>query len=132
MASIKNLAMAPAVVANERVATKSGFLGLTKSYIYTPTNSPLSGMSEEFDPKQGERLIKLMEMPLDKMEEEVKVNKKPMPTAVGHVRMEACISEDQQFVAVQVFRFLDFGYQKVFDVKFFEGDDAARIVKIIK
>lgn len=132
MTSIKNLAMAPAVVAFQRVATKSTMLGLKKLYIYVPSQSAITGLSEEFDPTQGDKMIKLMALPLEKIEEEVKAHPKPTPTAVGHVRLEACISADEKFVAVQTFRFIDFGYQKVFDVKFFEGDDATRMAKILR
>ncbi|MBR1428288.1 MAG: hypothetical protein IJ582_04550 [Prevotella sp.] len=41
-----------------------------------------------------------------------------------------CLSEDRQFCAIQLFRFVDFKNSPVFDARFYEGKDVEMMAKL--
>ena len=128
MPSIKNLEMAAAVSANENISIKKSLFS-TKVF-YKPTQSPISIIVQEYTPIDGEHIVKLLNMPLDKMGKELEKGK-PATTPVGHFRLEICLSEDRQFCALQLFRFPEFKYVPVTEPRFYEGSDVETIVKLI-
>lgn len=124
MSSIKDLEMAAAVSSYENISINSGLFGLSKKAIYTPTNSPVKVIINDYAPLEGEHLEHLLALPLDKLADELRTKGKPSPAAIGHYRLELCISEDHQFCALQLFRFVDFKNSPVFEPRFYEGSDA--------
>ena len=63
--------------------------------------------------------------------EELRTKGKPSPAAIGHYRLELCISDDHQFCALQLFRFVDFKNSPVFEPRFYEGSDAEFFVNLL-
>ena len=102
----------------------------SKKAIYTPTQSPVKVMIQDYTPTDGERLARLLDMPLDKMVAEIQQKGAPKTAPIGHFRFEICLSEDHQFCAVQLFRFMDFKNSPVFDTRFYEGKDVEMIAKL--
>ena len=129
MPSIKNLEMAAAVSSYKNITVKKSWF--STKIIYTPTQSRVNVIIQENSPTEGERLERLLNMPLDRMAGEIQQNGKPTPAQIGHYRLEACLSDDHQFCALQLFRFVDFKNNAVFEPRIYEGIDAERIAQIL-
>ncbi len=128
MPSIKSLEMAAAVSSYRNITIHKSFFS-TKA-VYAPTQSPVKVMVLEYSPSEGERVNSLLNMPLDQMVAEIIRNGKPATGANGNFRMEVCISNDEHFCALQLFRFKDFKYRPLFETRFYEGKDVESIVKL--
>ena len=128
MSSIKSLDMAAAVSAYNNVTIKRSLFS-TKA-IYTPTGSTVKAMVLEYSPLEGERVQRLLEMPLDKMAVAIEQKGKPLAGVNGNFRLEVCLSDDRQFCALQLFRFADFSYRPLFEPRFFEGETVEYIAKL--
>lgn len=129
MPSLKNLKMAYAVSVHQHITIRESFF-FTK-VIYTPTQSPVHVIIKEYSPVEGNRLIGLLSLPADKVSTEIQLKGKPASSSNGHYRLEACLSEDRQFCALQVFRYSDFMYNAVCESLFYEGNDAMIIAQIL-
>ena len=121
--------MAAAVSAYKNIDIKKSLFS-TKA-IYKPTQSSVKVMILDYSPAEGERLARLLEMPLDKMVTEIELKGAPKPAQIGHFRFEVCLSEDRQFCAIQLFRFVDFKNSPVFEPRFYEGNDVEYIAKLL-
>lgn len=129
MSSIKNLEMAAALSSYHHIEIKKSLFS-TKA-IYTPTQSQAKAIILEYTPSEGERVERLLDMPLDKMAAEIQQKGKPVAGANGNFRLELCLSDDRQFCAVQLLHFGDFQYRPVFDPRFYEGKDAETIALLL-
>ena len=129
MPSLKDLEMAAAVSAYKNIIIKKSLF--SKKAIYAPTQSPVKVMVQDYTPGEGERLARLLDMPLDKMVADIEQKGAPKSAPIGHFRFEVCISEDGRFCALQLFRFLDFKNAPVFEPRFYEGEDVKAIAKLL-
>ena len=129
MSSIKNLEMAAALSAYHHIEIKKSLFS-TKA-VYTPTQSQAKAYILEYSPTEGERVARLLDMPLAKMVADIQENGKPVNGANGNFRLELCLSDDRQFCALQLFRFGDFQYKPVFEPRFYEGKDAEDIAQLM-
>ena len=129
MSSIKNLEMAAALSAYQHIEIKKSLFS-TKA-IYTPTQSQAKAIILEYSPSEGERVARLLDMPLDKMAADIQQKGKPVAGANGNFRLEVCLSDDHQFCALQLLRFGDFQYNPVFEPRFYEGKDVEPITKLL-
>ena len=130
MSSIKKLEMAAALSAYQHIEIKKSLFFGTKT-VYTPTQSQVKAIVLEYTPTEGERVERLLDMPLDKMAADIQQKGKPLAGANGHFRLELCLSDDRQFCALQLFRFGDFQYKPVFEPRFYEGKDAEAIALLL-
>ncbi|MBQ7986936.1 MAG: hypothetical protein IJ253_00290 [Bacteroidaceae bacterium] len=130
MANIKNLEMAAAVSSKNYIHISESFFGWIQKVIYVPTGSRVKVITQEYSTAEGARLEKLLSLPLDKVEADLAAKGQPAPTAVGNYRLEACVSDDRQFCAVQLFRFSDLMYHPLDEPCFFEGEAAATIARL--
>ena len=128
MPSFKDLEMAAAVSAYKNIDIRKSLF--SKKAIYTPTQSPVKVMVLEYTPTDGERLERLLNMPLEKMVADIEQKGAPKTAPIGHYRFEVCRSEDGQFCAIQLFRFVDFKNSPVFEPRFYEGKDVEAIAKL--
>ena len=99
--------------------------------IYTPTQSLAKAIILEYTPTEGERVERLLDMPLDKMAADIQEKGKPVAGANGNFRLELCLSDDRWFCALQLFRFGDFQYKPVFEPRFYEGKDVEAIALLL-
>ena len=129
MSSIKNLEMAAALSAYQNIEIKKSLFS-TKA-VYTPTQCQAKPLVLEYTPTEGERVARLLDMPLDKMAADIQQKGKPVAGANGNFRLELCLSDDRQFCALQLFRFGDFQYNPVFEPRFYEGKDAEAIALLL-
>ena len=121
--------MAAAVSAYRNIEIKKSLF--SKKAVYTPTQSTVKVMMHDYSPVEGERLVRLLEMPLEKMSAEIAQKGAPKSARIGHFHLEICLSEDHQFCAIQLFRFVDFKNSPVFAPHFYEGHDAEMIAKLL-
>ena len=129
MPNIKDLEMAAAVSAYRNITIKKSLF--SKKAIYTPTQNPVKVMVLDYTPQEGERLERLLSMPLAKMVADIEQKGAPKSAPIGHYRLEVCLSEDGQFCAIQLFRFVDFKNSPVFEPRFYEGKDVEAIAKLL-
>ena len=129
MSSIKNLEMAAALSTCQHIEIKKSLFS-AKAF-YTPTQSMVKVVILEYSPTEGERVARLLDMPLNKMAADIQEKGKPATGANGHFRLELCLSADRQFCALQLFRFDDFQYKSVFEPRFYEGKDAETIALLL-
>ena len=128
MSSIKHLDMAAAVSAYKNITIKKSLFS-TKA-LYTPTGSTVKAMVLEYSPSEGEKVQRLLDMPLDKMAVDIEQKGKPKTGVNGNFRLEICLSDDHQFCALQLFRFADFSYRPLYEPRFYEGTDVENITKL--
>ena len=121
--------MAAALFAYPYITIKKSLFS-TKA-VYSPTQSQIKVIILEYSSSEGERVERLLTMPLDKMAEDIVQKGKPSAGANGNFRLELCLSDDHQFCAVQLLRFGDFQYKPVFEPRFYEGKDVEYITQLI-
>ena len=129
MSSIKNLEMVAAVSSYKNIDIKKSLF--STKFIYTVTGSPVKAMVLEYSPSEGEKIERLLGMPLDKMAAAIEQKGKPVTGANGNFRLEVCLSDDHQFGAIQLFRFADFNYHPLFEPRFYEGKDVEYIAGLL-
>ena len=122
--------MAEAVANNPHIRIKKSIFG-TKA-VYQPTLCPVVCEVQEYTEAGGNRLLRLLSLPLDRLAAELSSNGRPEPTAVGPVRLEVCRSRDGQFCAVQLFRFVDFSYQPLCAPVFGTDADAKVLEQLVR
>lgn len=131
MANIKSMEMARALSAHPHISTRKGFLGLSTQFIYTPTQSRLSGQTLDFDAETGKRVKRVLAVPVAEWAGEIDRAGQLKPTkAMGNVLVELCTSTDGQFAAVQVLQYTDLSYQPVAAARFFEGEEAEQLLRL--
>ena len=131
MPNIKNLEMAEAVSSKSYIHIDKSFFGLCQKVIYVTTGSRVKVVIQEYSPEEGGKMEKLLTLPIEKLEKELASKAKPVTTAMGNYQLQACVSEDHQFCAVQLFRFVDLMYQPLEDPRFYVGKEAEAIAKLI-
>lgn len=129
MPSIKNLEMAGAVSAYKNIEIKKSLF--STKVIFLPTQSRVKVFVMEYTPSEGERVARLLGMPCDKMAAALEKEGKPVAGANGHYRLEACLSDDRQFCALQLFCYVDFGYRASTEPLFYEGINAEVAARIL-
>ncbi|MBR1484400.1 MAG: hypothetical protein IJ612_01750 [Prevotella sp.] len=130
MSSFKNLEMAAAVSMHEHIAIKKTLF--SQKAVYTPTQSVLKVFVQEYPAAEGERLERLLDMAPAKMAADIASKGKPAPSAIGQYRLEVCLSDDGQFCAAQLFRFIDFKYHPANELIICEGDGVAAIAQLVE
>ncbi len=91
-------------------------------WIFKPTNSKLKEMTLYFDVHESDALQTCIEM---KRFEDFKQMKRKKDSGV---RVEAMVSDDQRFAAVQVAEYVPYSYEAVTPVVCYYGDDAKSFV----
>ncbi len=129
MSSIKNLEMATVVSTYKNIIIKKSFFSVKA--IYEPTQCKIKAMVLEYSATEGERIVRLLGMPIDKMVAVIQHEGKPKTGTNGNFRLEVCLSTDHQFCALQLFRFIDLNYNPLFEPRFYEGKDAECVANLI-
>ena len=131
MANIKNLEMCDNVKNLPQIEIKKTCFGLSTQVIYRPTKSIVKAKQNEYSVENGARLEKILGAD-ETTGMEMLRTKSIKPSSMGNVRLDACISNDHQFAAVQLLRFTDFNYQPVTDVVVYEGKTAEVIAGLFE
>ena len=121
--------MGAEVMALEDIKVKKTFLGMGIKLIYLPTGSTVKVKEKEYSAEDGRKLENILGTEPENVEEAIQ--KFPVSSiSMGNVKLEACISEDHQFAAVQLLSFKDFDYKPVTEVNVYKGKAAQAIAKL--
>ena len=132
MTKIKKLEMAAAVSNEKDITVTESFFGLCEKAIYTPTSSRVKGDTYEYSQSNGERLITLVDSGIKELEKELERGVIVRATPVGHIRAEVCVSDDRQFLALNILKFSNFEYVPVRGPRLFRGHDAEVASRLFK
>ncbi len=99
--------------------------------MYGPTHSNMEAFVNEYTPEQGERIERLLKMPIEKLNRVLESNCKPQVAPLGNYHLEICMSQDHQFATVQLFRYVDFKFVPITDLTSYENNDVDIIAKFI-
>ena len=130
MAKIKNLHMADAVISNNDIRVTSTFFGLGEKATYLPTGSRITAHVYDYTASDGERMASLLSKSIDEIAQFVKNGNIVANVPIGNVRAETCVTADNQFLMVQLLRFIDFDYRPMTDVQVFVGSDAEVVASL--
>lgn len=130
MAKINHLEMGDYVMSLEDIQVKKSFMGLSTKLIYKPTNSVIKIKEKEYSVEDGRKLEELLSTSQESMEATIN-NLSVSSIGMGNAKLQACLSDDHQFAAVQLLTFKDFDYQPISDVKVYTGKTAEAFTKLL-
>ena len=131
MASINNLEMAETIANNSNIKISKGFLGIGSKATYTPTNSKLNGIINYYSAEDAQAFVKLINAAETEVASLAKKVTPPAKLSISNYRLEACVTDDKQFVAIQVLSYADFRNTPICDLKYFEGEAAQAIAALL-
>lgn len=131
MASINNLEMAETIANNSNIKISKGFLGIGSKAIYTPTNSKLKAVINYYSAEDAQAFVKLFNAAETEVVSLAKKVTPPAKLSISNYRLEACVTDDKQFVAIQVLSYADFRNTPICDLKYFEGEAAQAIAALL-
>jgi hypothetical protein len=129
MASINKLEMMKSPALSELFEVKKGFLGFGSKVTYKPTGSSVTVDVLEYSLADGEMLERVLRMGKEQMVEKLK-SANLSTHGMGNARLEVLKADDGTCVVMQLFRFVDFGFQSASEVIALDGADAEAIGKI--
>ena len=123
MAKINHIEMGEDVMALNDVQVKKGFMGWSVKLIYKPTQSKIQIREKEYTAEDGKKLQNILTAA--PAEVETAISKFPVSAiSMGNFKLQACLSDDSQFAALQLLAYKDFGYKPVTDMKVYTGRTA--------
>lgn len=122
MTSIRNLEMAKALSSHPHVTIEKVFFSLIQRAIYQPTHSIIGVHIQDYTSEMGEKWEKILNTPNDQLIEVIMQVGEIQKADISNIRLETCISRDRKFLGIQLFRFVDFQYHPITEVRFFEGE----------
>ena len=123
MAKINHIEMGEDVMALNDVQVKKGFMGWNVKLIYKPTQSKNQIQEKEYTAEDGKKLQNILTAA--PAEVETAISKFPVSAiSMGNFKLQACLSDDSQFAALQLLAYKDFGYKPVTDMKVYTGRTA--------
>ena len=112
MAKINHIEMGEDVMALNDVQVKKGFMGWSVKLIYKPTHSKIQIKEKEYTAEDGKKLENILTAA--PAEVETAISKFPVSAiSMGNFKLQACLSDDSQFAALQLLAYKDFGYKPV-------------------
>lgn len=131
MASINNLEISETISNNPNIKISKGFLGIGSKAIYTPTNSKLNAVINYYSAEDAQAFVKLINAAETEVASLAKKVTPPAKLSISNYRLEACVTDDKQFVAIQVLSYADFHNTPICDLKYFEGKAAQAIAAML-
>ena len=123
MAKINHIEMGEDVMALNDVQVKKGFMGWSVKLIYKPTQSKIQIKEKEYTAEDGKKLQNILTAA--PAEVETAISKFPVSAiSMGNFKLQACLSDDSQFAALQLLAYKDFGYKPVTDMKVYTSRTA--------
>ena len=123
MAKINHIEMGEDVMALNDVQVKKGFMGWSVKLIYKPTQSKIQIKEKEYTAEDGKKLENILTAA--PAEVETAISKFPVSAiSMGNFKLQACLSDDSQFAALQLLAYKDFGYKPVTDMKVYTSRTA--------
>ena len=130
MANFKNLNMANELMSNPNLRVVSSMFGLSKKLVYAPTGATVAEHRYNYNPEAVSHLQNVIESDSKGLAAAVKACR-VQRLEIGNIELDACVTADKRFVALQLLRFMDYTYQPVTRVAFYEGDQAQLVASIL-
>ena len=108
---------------DNRIVTKSSWLGLRTTALFAPTQSVIEARKIEYTPGDGERLLRILTGKRDAMLQSLS-EFSAQPTVNGNYMLELCRSRDGSFAALQLSQFRQMIYEPVTDLIVLDGIEA--------
>ena len=131
MTNINNLEMGFSISNHPHILVRKTLFGLRKQLVYQPTQSLVDVIINDYNEENGALVERVLRASKDKLEETVKTVGKVQKASISNMRLEVCLSRDHHFAAFQLFRFSDFKYHPITDVRCFEGKDASLVAQML-
>ena len=131
MANFNKLQMGQALLNNNNLRVKSALFGLKKQLVYVPTDSPVKVIRDNYHADAIAPLQRIIESDSKGLVAAIKsFRAKKQP--IGNVELDICISDDRNFVALQLLQFGDeYTYHPITEPAFFEGEQAQLVASIL-
>ena len=129
MENISKMEMAEALFSKSYIKVEKKFFGFITKVTYTPTNSPVVGLCLDYALADGEKVKHLATAAPGEVVTLIKKDGRPATCPNGHWRLSLCYSQDRRFAALHVSEFIGFEYKTIGEIRFVEGDDAAKILQ---
>lgn len=123
--------MAETISNNSNIKISKGFLGIGSKATYTPTNSKLNAVINYYNAEDAQAFVKLINAAETEVASLAKKVTPPSKLSISNYRLEACVTDDQQFVAIQVLSYADFRNTPICELKYFEGEAAQAIAALL-
>ena len=123
--------MAETISNNSNIKISKGFLGIGSKATYTPTNSKLNAVINYYSAEDAQAFVKLINAAETEVASLAKKVTPPSKLSISNYRLEACVTDSQQFVAIQVLSYADFRNTPICDLKYFEGEAAQAIAALL-
>ena len=123
--------MGLALLNNNNLRVKSALFGLKKQLVYVPTGSPVKVIRDNYHADAIAPLQRIIESDSKGLVAAIKsFRAKKQP--IGNVELDICISDDRNFVALQLLQFGDeYTYHPITEPAFFEGEQAQLVASIL-
>ena len=123
--------MAQALLSNNNLSVQSSLFGLKKRLIYVPTGSPVKVSRINYHADAIAPLQRIIGSDAKGLAAAVKAFR-AQQQAVGNVELDVCLSQDKNFVALQLLQFGDeYAYHPISSPAFFEGEQAQLVAQIL-
>ena len=129
MENISKMEMASALFSKSYIKVEKKFFGFITKVTYTPTNSPVVGLYLDYALADGEKVKRLASAAPGEVVTLIKKDGRPTTSPNGHWRLSLCYSQDRRFAALCFSEFVGFEYKTIGEIRFVEGDDAAKILQ---
>lgn len=123
--------MAETIYNNPNIKISKGFLGMGSKATYTPTNSKLKAVINYYSAEDAQAFVKLIKMAEGEVIRQTNKMTPPTKLSISNYRLEACVTDDKQFVAIQVLSYADFRNTPICDLKYYEGEAAQAIAAML-
>ncbi len=130
MSKFNSEEMANAVSQHKNVNITKSFFGLVETAIYIPTNSKIGTFRRYYAKEVGECFYKLNGLSEERLDEYVNKMGKLPTNDNGNMKVEFCLSQDNNFLVMQIFQYLDLNYHPISAVIVYEGKIAKIIAKL--
>ena len=130
MATFNKLAMSAELLSHNELRVVSTMMGLSKKLVYTPTGAAVNVKKFNYNPEAVAHLQRIIDSDGKGLAQAVKACHAEQ-VAIGNVELDACISTDKQFAALQLLQFSDYSYHPISKVAFYEGDQAQLVTSIL-
>lgn len=131
MANFNHLQMAQALLSNNNLSVQSTLFGLKKRLVYIPTGSPVKVFRFNYHADAIAPLQRIIESDGKGLSAAVKAFRS-QKQALGNVELDVCLSQDKNFVALQLLQFGDeYAYHPISSPVFFEGEQAQLLAQIL-
>ena len=131
MANFKNLNMAQELLSHNDLKVVSSMMGLSKKLVYVKTGATVRAYRYNYTPESATHLERIIESDSKGLAAAVK-SCRATRVEIGNIELDACVSADKQFVALQLMQFSDYTYHPISKVAFYEGEEAQFVSSIFE